>query len=126
MNADQIRAAIEALQALLNEPAKPAVGPNEVYLAVTGHVLPKPLPETGEMFIGYCQRVAATMGQSAGAVGSLFNGTGHLGDVSDPENWPLMADKFFFGWSYMTEADRVAYEKERAKWRAWGPTPPPG
>ena len=119
MDADRIRALIAELQALLGDaPAKP-VGPDEVYLPVTGKVYPRPRPDLGEMFIGYVQRVGAATGRSTSSVASLFQGTGHLGDVTDAANWPEMADKFFNARSYMTAAQRAQHDAATAQWAQW-------
>jgi len=124
MTADQIRAAIAALQALLNEPAKPDIGPEDVYLPITGKVYPKPLPERGETFIGYVQRVGAVTGRSTSAVGSLFQGSSHLfsaigGFKIDGSNWPEAADRFFNARSYLTDAQRAEADRAAAGWAAW-------
>ena len=121
MTADQIRAAIAALQALLNEPPVPALGVDDVYLPVTGKVYPRPRPDLGELFVGYVQRVGAATGRSTSAVGSLFLGTGHLGDASDPANWPLMASKFFDARAYMTEQERAEADAGVLAWSHWRP-----
>jgi hypothetical protein len=123
MDADRIRALIAELQALLGEPAKPAIGPDDVYLPVTGNVFPRPRPDLGEMFMGYVQRVGAATGRSTSAVGSLFLGAGHLfvpGPFNpDGSNWPEAADRFFNARAYMTEAQRAAADRAREGWTRW-------
>jgi hypothetical protein len=124
MTADQIRAAIAALQALLNEPPMPTLGPDDVYLQVTGKVYPKPHPEKGEGFVGYVQRVGAATGRSTSAAGSLFDSGAHLftqGPYNpDGSNWPEAADRFFNGRAYMTDAERTAFDAAQAEWTRWG------
>ena len=123
MTADQIRAAIAALQALLNEPAKPDIGPDDIYLPVTGKVYPRPRPDLGEMFVGYVQRVGAVTGRSTSAVGSLFQGSAHLfvpGPYNpDGSNWPEAADRYFSSRAYMTDAQRAEADRAAAGWAAW-------
>ena len=124
MDADRIRALIAELQALLNEPVKPGIGPDDVYLPVTGKVYPKPHPERGEMFVGYVQRVGAATGRSTSAVGSLFLGASHLfvpGPFNpDGSNWPEAADRYFSSRAYMTDAERTAFDAAQAEWTRWG------
>jgi hypothetical protein len=133
MTPDQIRELIAALQAMLvTEPVK-IVGPDEIYLPVTGNVFPKPIPNTatewplnGELFPGYVMRVGAKIGRSTSATGSLFQGSDHLfvkfgGYKADGSNWPEAADFYFNARAYQTEKERAEADAGVLAWSRWRP-----
>lgn len=77
------------------------LGDGTLRLAKTGHVVPKPQPQNGEMLVGYFQRVATALGSNPQIAGSIFSlglGSGSRYDVSstgDPTiDWPLNLDSF--------------------------------
>ena len=133
MTPEQIRMLIAALQAMLvQEPVK-VVGPDEVYLPVTGNVFPKPVPNTnpepplnGELFPGYVMRVGAKIGRSTSAVGSLFLGSDYLfnkfgGYKADGSNWPETADFYFNARAYQTEQERAEADAGVLAWSNFRP-----
>ena len=123
---------IKALLAQLEAPALPEIGPDDVYLQVTGNVFPKPKPSTtgnpmdGEMFVGYVMRVGRVTGRSTSSVGSLFLGSAHLfeglpgGFTTDGKNWPVACDKYFNAAAYMTKEELAAQDASERSWQAWG------
>ena len=72
-------------------------GDGTVTLTKTGHKVPKPQPENGEMFVGYFQRIATLIGSNPQIAGSLFLGIGasEISKTGDPKvDWPINLDAF--------------------------------
>ena len=118
MDEVRLKALVAELAALVGTGAMPApvTAADEVFVPEIGQILPMPQADRGEMFVGYCQRVAPILGKSSSGVASLFLGTGHLGDVSKPENWPTMAAKFYFPRAFMTAAQKAEDDANKARW----------
>lgn len=117
-----------------NNRVDPLVGPDcpfTVTLPKTGHTLSEPQIGLGEMFMGYCMRVAdqATGGDGdkyLPGIGSLFLGTGHLfaktpQGVFNPDgsNWPMAADCYYNMRAYMTPEEKVQDAASQAGWAKW-------
>lgn len=72
-------------------------GDGTVTLTKTGHTVPKPKPETGELRTGYFQRIATLIGSTPDKAASLME-VGGAYDVSktgDPiVDWPINVDSF--------------------------------
>ena len=100
-----------------------AATPDTVTLPVTHHTLSLPHPEKGEMFVGYCQRVASQAGGNPALVGMLFSGTQTIfaplgGYKDDGSNWPEAADRFYNARAYMTPEQLAADDASRAQFGA--------
>lgn len=92
--------------------------PDTVTLTQTGHTLSLPMPQKGEMFAGYCGRIAQQAHGDASAVGALFLGVEPYfarfgGFKADGSNWPQAADAFYNPTAYMTDAERAAVGKSQ-------------
>jgi hypothetical protein len=123
---------MQARQAAGGARIDPVVGPDcpyTVQMPTTKHVLSVARPDLGEMFMGYCMRVAdqATNGKGdeySGSIGSLFLGSEHLfkefgGFDPTGANWPSAADKFYNMRAYMSVAERAKDDAAQQQWAAW-------
>lgn len=106
------------------DPVVGAGAPTTVTLPRTGHTLSVARTDLGEMFVGYCTRVADQAGGNPGTVGALFLGTQHLferfgGYRADGSNWPQAADMFYNMRAYMTPEELARDDAAKQGWREY-------